>query len=95
MFLQTLRKLGKKAVIGCFLEIARPSIPEALELAAASGARFVLVTPLMLFPGRHAREDIPRIVRETARKHRDIRFSVTKALAFHPKFLAFLREVVT
>ena len=104
MFLSTVRRLvpllargaDKALIIGCFLEIASPTIPEALELAVKRGAHDVIVTPLLLFPGRHALEDIPAIVREAARRHRGqgIRFTVKKALAHHPEFLAFLKEVL-
>jgi sirohydrochlorin ferrochelatase len=81
-------------VIGAFLELAPPSIPEALESAVRTGAREVVVIPLMLFPGRHAVHDIPALVNETARRHPKIRFRLKKALAFHPRFLAFLKEML-
>jgi sirohydrochlorin ferrochelatase len=84
----------KKPVIGAFLELAPPSIPEALETAVRKGAREIVVIPLMLFPGRHAVQDIPALVRETARRHPKIRFRLKKALAFHPRFLSFLKEML-
>lgn len=104
MFLATVRRLApllprdadKAQIVGCFLEIARPTIPEALDIAVRKGAQDIVVTPLLLFPGRHALEDIPAIVREAARRHRGkgLRFTVKKALAYHPEFLAFLKEVL-
>lgn len=102
MFLATVRRLApllsrgadKALIIGCFLEIASPTIPEALEIAVKKGARDIVVAPLLLFPGRHALEDIPAIVRETARRHRGIRFTVKKALAHHPEFLTFLKAAL-
>jgi sirohydrochlorin ferrochelatase len=95
-FLKVVARLKsfEKGVFGAFLELARPSIPEALEAAVKKGASEVVVVPLLLFPGRHAAGDIPRIVRESARRHRNVRFVVKKALAHHPKFLAFLKEVL-
>jgi sirohydrochlorin ferrochelatase len=89
-----LRSSTKKRLFGAFLELAPPSIPQALGAAVKSGARQIAVVPLMLFPGRHAVRDIPRIVRETARRNRGVRFSVDKALARHPKFFGFLKEVL-
>ncbi len=84
----------KKPVIGAFLELAAPSIPEALGTAVRKGAREIVVIPLMLFPGRHAVLDIPTLVRETARRHPKVRFHLKKALAFHPRFLSFLKELL-
>jgi sirohydrochlorin cobaltochelatase len=89
-------KTGSKRprVIGAFLELARPTIPEALEAAVKAGVREVVVIPFMLFPGRHVARDIPRLVRETAVLHRGVRFRLKKALALHPRFMAFVKEVL-
>ncbi|HSA58969.1 MAG TPA: CbiX/SirB N-terminal domain-containing protein [bacterium] len=89
-----LRSSTRKRLFGAFLDLAAPSIPEALEQAVDSGAQEVVVVPLMLFPGRHSVQDVPRIVRKTARRHRNIRFLVKKALAHHPKLLPFLKEIL-
>jgi sirohydrochlorin ferrochelatase len=50
-------------VVAGFLELAEPSIPNAIE-AAASQAERVLVLPLFLYPGRHVATDIPALVDE-------------------------------
>ena len=81
-------------VIGAFLDLARPTIPEALERAVKAGVRDIVVVPLLLFPGRHAARDIPAFVREATRKHRGVRFRATKPLALYPEFLTFLKEVL-
>jgi sirohydrochlorin ferrochelatase len=54
-------RLGAPVVAG-FLELAEPSIPEAIVAAAATGADRVLVLPLFLYPGRHVAVDIPALV---------------------------------
>ena len=45
-----------------FLEIAEPSIPEAIETCIQSGATSIVVVPYFLAAGRHVAEDIPHIV---------------------------------
>jgi sirohydrochlorin ferrochelatase len=52
-----------------FLEIASPSIPEAIESCIAAGATSVVVVPYFLAAGRHVAEDIPGIVEPVARQH--------------------------
>lgn len=52
-----------------FLELAEPSIPEAIDAAVADGATTVIVLPYFLHPGRHLRADIPEIVAEAADRH--------------------------
>jgi sirohydrochlorin ferrochelatase len=47
-----------------FLELAEPSIPDAITAAIDDGADEVLVLPLFLYPGRHVATDIPALVEE-------------------------------
>lgn len=89
-----LRSSTQERIFGAYLELVRPSIPEALESAVRQGAREIVVIPLMLFPGRHALRHIPALVRASARRHPQVRFRLKKALAFHPRFLSFLKEML-
>jgi len=52
-----------------FLELAEPSIPEAIAAAIAAGAREVRVLPWFLSAGRHVSEDIPAQVAEARARH--------------------------
>lgn len=49
-----------------FLELAEPTIPDAIVAAAAGGTPRVEVLPHLLYPGRHVREDIPALVAQAA-----------------------------
>ncbi len=60
------------AVSAGFLELAEPSIPEAIEAAIAAGAREVRVLPWFLSAGRHVSEDIPAQVATVQARHPDI-----------------------
>ncbi len=66
------------------MEIASPTIPEAIAALGAEGVRALVVVPWMLSPGRHAREDVPRIAREAAAAAgiEDVR--VAEPLGGHP-----------
>lgn len=46
------------------MELAAPSIADAVASLLARGATELFVQPWFLAPGRHAQEDIPRLVRE-------------------------------
>ena len=52
-----------------FLELAKPSIPEAIESCIRSGATYVKVVPYFLAAGRHVVDDIPSIVLPVAVQH--------------------------
>ncbi|CAN5871856.1 hypothetical protein BH23ACT2_BH23ACT2_12250 [soil metagenome] len=56
-------------VAPAFLELAEPSIPEAIDTAVADGAATVLVLPYFLHPGRHLTEDLPAIVADANERH--------------------------
>ena len=55
-----------------FLEIAKPSIPEAIESCIQRCATCVTVDPYFLSAGRHVAEDIPAIVEPVVQKYKAI-----------------------
>jgi sirohydrochlorin ferrochelatase len=61
-----------------FLEIAKPSIPEAIESCIQSGATSVIVVPYFLAAGRHVVEDIPNIVQPVAEQYPSINIHVAE-----------------
>lgn len=68
---------GGYEAVGCaFLELAEPSIPDAMERAVAAGAEQVDLFPYFLAAGRHVAEDIPRIVGEARGRSPWVRFRV-------------------
>lgn len=58
---QLAEKSGERfiCVEACFLELAKPSIPEGVSLCVAAGADEVIVVPYFLSAGRHVVTDIP------------------------------------
>ncbi|MDD3984811.1 MAG: sirohydrochlorin nickelochelatase [Methanobacterium sp.] len=45
-----------------FMNMSKPSIPEAITILADKGAEKIIVTPVFLAHGVHTTEDIPRIL---------------------------------
>ena len=66
---QKLEARLKHPVIGAFLELAEPSIPDAVDLALREGPHEILILPYFLTQGRHVQEDIPAILAEKARAY--------------------------
>lgn len=56
-------------VYAAHMELAEPTIAQAFDRAVADGAEFVFVFPYFLSPGRHSREDIPRLCAQAAAGH--------------------------
>ena len=56
-----------------FLELAQPSIPDAIDVAIDDGATRVLVQPHFLAPGNHTTRDIPELVEAARSRHPGVR----------------------
>ena len=57
------------AVLPCFLELARPSLMEALQQIEHQPVTRVLVYPLFFNSGKHVSRDIPAQVEEARQRH--------------------------
>jgi sirohydrochlorin ferrochelatase len=82
---------GHANVQAAHMELAEPSIKTAFSMCVANGARFVVICPFFLSPGRHWDQDIPRLCAEAASEQRDIQYLVTAPLGVH-SFLAELLQ---
>lgn len=71
----------------CFLELATPSITDAVDRLARSGAEKIVVAPLLLFAAGHVKEDIPRLVAEATSNYA-IPFLQAEPLDRHEKIVA-------
>ena len=88
------KTVPREKVEGCFLEIAKPSIPEAIESAVKNGVQEIFVIPLMLFRGRHAEQDIPAMIEEARSRHTDVDFHYASPLSEDPSFLEMMGRKV-
>jgi len=68
-----------------FLEFAEPTIADGLKRLTESGARTIIAIPALLFAARHARMDIPAVLRAAAPSGVEIRYG--EPLGFDPKLL--------
>lgn len=85
---------GYVAVEPAHMELAEPSVADAITLVVTAGARRVLVMPYFLFPGRHWERDIPALVADAADRHPGVEFCVTAPVGLHPLMHDVVRERV-
>jgi len=71
--------LAPLPVAHCFIELAKPGMPEGLTAAAAT-ARRVTVLPVVLLAAGHARRDIPAAVAGVAARYPHVRFRTAAPL---------------
>ncbi len=81
-------------VIGAFMELAEPSIGDAIGGAVAGGAEVVVVLPYFLHPGRHQQLDIPTLVADAAHAHPDVDVRLIGHFGADPAVLDLLAEQV-
>jgi sirohydrochlorin cobaltochelatase len=76
----------------CFLEFAEPTIGQGVDLLAQSGAKRILVVPLMLFAAGHVRRDIPRAVATAASRYPQVETRQTAHLGCSPSLVELSAE---
>lgn len=72
------RALGpRRRVCHAFLELASPSIDEAIDALVEAGVDHVILIPYFLAAGRHVLEDIPAIIRAARARHSGLDIQMT------------------
>lgn len=74
------------------MELAEPSIQDAIDKCVKNGATEILIHPYMLSPGRHATKDIPEMSYHAAAKHNGLKISVTAPLGLSEKIAEVVLE---
>ena len=77
------------------MELAQPSIEAGFRRLIGDGAKLVVAFPYFLSPGRHWKQDIPRLVADAARKHPEARFLVTAPLGLHPMMAQIMSDRIS
>ncbi len=75
---------GYKIVEPAHMEIASPNMAMAMDQCVRQGARYVVIHPWFLGPGRHWREHIPLLAAEAARAYPQLAYVITEPLGLHP-----------
>jgi sirohydrochlorin cobaltochelatase len=80
-----------REVFPAFLELAGPSLPEALE-TMAPGFDVILVLPFFLFAAKHVKRHIPQILRAFRKKHPGVKVRLARPLGCDPRLGVLLDE---
>lgn len=77
-----------RPVIPCFLELAPPSILEAIEAIVQQGVRRIVAVPLLLFSAGHVKNDIAAAINVARSRHPGLRIWYGAPLEVQPQMLA-------
>lgn len=83
---------GDYLVETAFLDPVRPSLDDAIAALAARGAAEIVVIPYFLTMGLHLQRDLPRIVSDAARIHKNVRVRIAPPLDGHPALVEILLD---
>ena len=78
------RQAGVERYEVAFLELASPTLEQAVEAMVAGGIDQIAVVPYFLTLGIHLQRDLPVLVGRIAEAHRGIQICVTPPLDGHP-----------
>lgn len=79
--------------ICAYLDACAPDLPAAAQSLIAQGVEHLIVLPLFLGTGKHAREDIPRLLDELRRQHPGCRFDLQTAAGENPRVTSLLAQL--
>jgi len=80
----------------CFLELAKPTIPQGIKTCIDRGATEVTLVPIILFGAGHSKLHVPHEIDEAKEQYPHVTFRYGKPIGVHPRtqeiLMARLRE---
>lgn len=81
-------------VRAAFLELAHPSLREAVAQVVEAGLRRLIIIPYFLTVGIHLRRDLPSLIASEKHKYPDLTIEVGQSLEGHPLMASIVLERV-
>lgn len=76
-----------------FLELTEPDLAKTVEALMKQGATHVRIVPMFLGVGRHAREDLPKLVNDLVNAYPQMSFELLPAIGEHPAMTALMADI--
>ncbi len=76
-----------------FLELCAPDLGTAAGELAGAGAEEIVVVPMFLGVGKHAREDLPQLIAQLRQIYPHVRFLLQSAVGEDPRLLDTLAAI--
>ena len=76
-----------------FLDLEQPDLATAIAQLVEAGADSIRVVPMFLGVGKHAREDLPRIVEECRQANPATRIELQPSVGENPRLLDLLAAI--
>jgi sirohydrochlorin cobaltochelatase len=91
---QSMRQRWPDLPVACaFLELTTPDLGTVVEQLMAENLTRLRIVPMFLGVGRHAREDLPKLVDEICQAYPQMVFELTPSVGEHPAMTALLGDI--
>ena len=80
-------------VVCAYLELSSPDLPSAVQALATSGVGAITICPMFLGMGKHAREDLPRLLDDLRAQYPALAFEVTASVGEDPRFIDLMAQI--
>ena len=77
----------------CYLELCAPTLQDTVQELAAQGVNHLTVVPMFLGTGKHAREDLPEIMKDLALRHPSVRLEQLPTAGEDPRLTTLLAQI--
>jgi sirohydrochlorin cobaltochelatase len=78
---EKMRALSPEVLVDCaYLELTEPDLHGTVKAMALINIQHIKIVPMFLGVGRHAREDLPELVRHLQSLYPNIQFELRKAI---------------
>ena len=80
-------------VVCAYLELSTPDLATATQALLDRGVRAITILPMFLGVGKHAREDLPKLVVELQTAHTDAQFTLKPAVGENARLVQLMAEI--
>ena len=91
---QQIQSLSPGMPVKCaFLELTAPDLPTCVQEMATQDLKKIVVVPMFLGIGKHAREDLPQIMKQLQSEHAGIQFELRRAIGEEPELTLAMAQI--
>ena len=81
-------------VILATLQFSETGLKHAVSICVEKGVKDIVVVPLLLFAGFHAKHDIPELVNDIVNDYKDVDIKVTQNIGEFPGFIDLINRII-
>jgi len=91
---QRIQDISPLTEVACaYLELTAPDLPTTVDAMVASGVQRIAIVPMFLGVGKHAREDLPILVKQLQQNHPMVQFELRRAIGEEPQLTQAMANI--